>query len=181
MQKSNRSSTSMVREFTRQYLLISLIPVALFFVFAIAGGFFAQRHLSALIADSTHEMNSDARVELERLGQQIIQDKARDAARQVALFLSLQPEMDMDALQRSEQFQAIAMQPVGETGYVCLYEAGTGIMRIHPNQTLPIERWIFYPRKSRHGGLYLSAPCRGKRFQVITTGSNPMVPFEKNI
>ncbi len=143
MQKSTRSSTSMVKEFTRQYLLISLFPVVLLFVFTIAGGFFAQRHLSALIADSTHELNSNAQKELETLGQQVIQDKARDAARQVALFLSLKPEMDMDALQRSAQFQAIAMKPVGQNGYVCLYEAGTGIMRIHPNPDLTNRRMDF--------------------------------------
>ena len=136
MRNRESSPRSMVREFTRQYLLISLIPVVLFFAFAIAGGFFAQRHLSDLIADSTHELNSDAKEELETLGRQIIQDKARDAARQVALFLSLKPEMDMDTLQRSAPFQAIAMQPVGKNGYVCLYEAETGIMRIHPNPDL---------------------------------------------
>ncbi len=143
MQKSTRSSTSMVKEFTRQYLLLALFPVVVFFALAVAGGFIAQRHLSALIADSTHELSSDAKKELESLGQQVIQNKARDAARQVGLFLSLKPEMDMDALQRSAQFQAIAMQPVGQNGYVCLYEAGTGIMRIHPNPELANRKMDF--------------------------------------
>ena len=133
----------MVKEFTRQYLRVSLFPVVLFFIFTIAGGFIAQRHLSTIIADSSHELNSDAKKELEALGQQVIQDKARDAARQVALFLSLKPEMDMDALQRSAQFQAIAIQPVGQSGYVCLYEAGTGIMRIHPNPDLTNRKMDF--------------------------------------
>jgi PAS domain S-box-containing protein len=136
MNKSPGPSTSMVRQFTRQYLRVSLIPVVLLFLFAITGGYFAQRHLFKLLTDSTHELNADAQLELERLGQQIIQDKARDAARQVALFLSFKPEMDIKALQRSAQFQAIAMQPVGQHGYACLYEAGTGIMRIHPNPDL---------------------------------------------
>jgi len=143
MRNGESSSTSMVREFTRQYLLISIIPVVLFFAFAIAGGYVAQRHLSDLIADSTHQLNSDAKAQLETLGQQIIQDKARDAARQVALFLSLKPEMDMEALQRSAQFQSIAMQPVGQNGYVCLYEAGSGIMRIHPNPDLSNRKMDF--------------------------------------
>ena len=65
MQKSTRSSTSMVKEFTRQYLRVSLFPVVLFFIFTIAGGFIAQRHLSTIIADSSHELNSDAKKELE--------------------------------------------------------------------------------------------------------------------
>ncbi|MCP4009115.1 MAG: hypothetical protein GY726_06320, partial [Proteobacteria bacterium] len=113
--------------------MISLIPVVLFFVFAVIGGYFAQRHISNLLKDSTHDLNSDAKKELETLGQQIIQAKARDAAKQVALFLSLKTDMDMEALQNSAQFQNIAMQQVGRSGYVCMYEAGTGIMRIHPN------------------------------------------------
>ena len=143
MQKSTRSSTSMVKEFTRQYLLLALFPVVIFFALAVAGGFIAQRHLSELIADSTDELNADAKKELESLGQQIIQEKARDVARQVGLFLSLKPEMDMDGLQRSAHFQAIAMQPVGQNGYVCLYEAGTGIMRIHPNPDLTNRKMDF--------------------------------------
>lgn len=136
MQNSQRPSKSMVREFTKQYLLISVIPVVLLFVFAISGGYVVQRHISNLLKNSTHELNSDAQEELESLGQQVIHDKARGAARQVALFLSLKQDMDMQALQGSARFQAIAMQPVGKTGYVCLYEAGTGIMRIHPNPDL---------------------------------------------
>ncbi|WP_372680750.1 ATP-binding protein [Desulfosarcina sp.] len=143
MQTSTRSSTSMVKEFTRQYLLLALFPVVLFFALAVAGGFIAQRHLSKLISDSTYELNLLAKKELEALGRQVIQDKARDAARQVGLFLSLKPEMDMEALQRSAPFQAIAMQPVGQNGYVCLYEAGTGIMRIHPNPALNNRKMDF--------------------------------------
>jgi two-component system cell cycle sensor histidine kinase/response regulator CckA len=136
MQPIEKPSKSMVREFTQQYLLISLIPVVIFFAFAIVGGYFAQRHLSDLLADSTRELNSDAKEELEMLGQQVIQDRARATARQVSMFLSFQTDMDMDALQQSERFQSIAMQRVGQNGYVCLYEAKTGIMRIHPNPKL---------------------------------------------
>ncbi|MBC2743374.1 MAG: PAS domain-containing protein [Desulfosarcina sp.] len=147
MQNSERPSKSMVREFTKQYLLISIIPVVLFFIFAIAGGYFAQRHISNLLEDSTHELNSDAKEELETLGQQIIQAKARDAARQAALFLSFKPEMDMEALQHSARFQTIAMQQVGQSGYVCLYEAGTGIMRIHPNPNLLNRKMAFLSKE----------------------------------
>ena len=49
----------------------------------------------------------------------------------------------MDALQHSAQFRAIAMQPIGKNGYVCLYEAGTGIMRIHPNPDLNNRKMDF--------------------------------------
>lgn len=136
MRQRHRPSTSMVREFTKQYLLISIIPVVLFFIFALIGGYIARGHIADLLRRSTDELNADAKAELEALGRLVIRDKARDAARQVALFLSLNPEMTMRDLQQSPRFREIAMQPVGETGYVCLYEAATGTMRLHPNPAL---------------------------------------------
>jgi PAS domain S-box-containing protein len=136
MLKRQKPSPSMVGEFTRHYLLISTIPIVLFIGFTLIGGYFARGHVSALLTASAEELNADAKQELERLGQQVIQDKARDAARQVDLFLSLKPGMKMHDLQRSDRFRAVALQRVGRTGYVCLYEAGTGIMRVHPNDDL---------------------------------------------
>ncbi len=136
MFKRQKPSPSMVGEFTRHYLLVSTIPIILFIAFSLIGGYFARGHVSAMLTASAEELNADAKQELERLGQQVIRDKARDAARQVGLFLSLKPEMKMRDLQRSERFRAVALQRVGQTGYVCLYEAGSGIMRLHPNADL---------------------------------------------
>ena len=85
MQNINPPSKSMIREFTEQYTLISLIPVFLFLLTAIIGGYFTQRYTSGLLKDSTHELNRDAKAELERLGQQVIQNIAKDAAKQVAV------------------------------------------------------------------------------------------------
>lgn len=143
MKNANRPSRSMIREFTKRYLMISLIPVVSFIVMVVIGGFFAQRHIATLLENSTNELNSDAKAELEALGQQIIQDKARSAAKQVAIFLSFNTGMDMAALQHSDEFSTIAMQQVGKSGYVCMYEAGTGIMRIHPNPDLIDKEMAF--------------------------------------
>ena len=147
MHTHQRPNRSMVREFTRKFLLASSIPVALYILFAVIGGFILQMHVSKLLTHATEELNRDAKAELEALGQRVIQDKARDAARQVALFLELYPGMEMAALQRSPRFQQIAMQKVGKTGYVCLYEAGTGIMRLHPNQELVDREMNFLAAK----------------------------------
>lgn len=136
MRNRRQPSQSMVKKFTKHYLLISTIPVVLLFAFTVSGWYLAQGHMSRVLKHSIHELNAESKAELELLGQQVIRDNARHAARQVGLFLSLKPEMDMQALKQSEQFQAIARQRVGKTGYVCLYEAGTGIMRVHPNPRL---------------------------------------------
>ena len=76
---------------------------------------------------------------LKRLGEASIRQKALSVARQVELYLEAHPDLltlPPEALQADEALAAIAFQDVGQTGYTCLYEAGTGIMRIHPNSAL---------------------------------------------
>lgn len=147
MKNINPPSKSMIREFTKQYTLISLIPVFAFLLIAITEGYFTQQYTSRLFEKSASELNTDAKAELEKLGQMVIQDKARNAAQQVALFLSFNPDMDMQTLQQSDPFQEIAMQKVGKTGYVCMYESGSGIMRIHPNPNLVDRKMAFLSKE----------------------------------
>ena len=136
MKRAEKPSHSLVKKFTREYLFVSLIPVGIFFVCVLTGVFFAQKYIADLIHQSTYELSEDARGQLEDIGQTIIQGKARDVAKQVDIFLKLNPDLDMPALQKSDEFKSIAMQKVGQNGYTCLYEAETGIMRIHPNTKL---------------------------------------------
>ncbi|MGD8269641.1 MAG: hypothetical protein PVH69_05660, partial [Desulfobacterales bacterium] len=136
MKRTEKPSHSLVKKFTREYLFVSLIPVGIFFICMLTGVFFAQTYMADLIHQSTYELSEDARRQLEDIGQTIIQGKARDVAKQVDIFLKLNPDIDMQALQKSDEFKNIAMQQVGQNGSTCLYEAETGIMRIHPNTKL---------------------------------------------
>lgn len=63
-----------------------------------------------------------------------IKQKAKDVAKQIEIYISSNPDKTLADLQEDEYFQSIAVQLVGETGYTCVYEAGTGIMRFHPNK-----------------------------------------------
>jgi PAS domain S-box-containing protein len=136
MKRAEKPSHSLVQKFTREYLFVSLIPVGIFFVCVLTGVFLAQKYIADLIHQSTYELSEDARGQLEDIGQTIIQGKARDVAKQIDIFLKLNPDIDMQALQKSDEFKNIAMQKVGQNGYTCMYEAETGIMRIHPNPKL---------------------------------------------
>lgn len=127
---------SLVSRFTREYLFLALIPFVSFFVCTVVGALTAERYLSELIYKSTHHLSDYARMQLETLGRQTIQDKAREVAAQVELFLVFNPDLAIQDLQKSEKFKSLAMQNVGLSGYTCLYEAGTGIMRMHPNAEL---------------------------------------------
>ena len=129
-------SHSQMKKFTREYLLLSLIPALTFFAFTVVGALFAERHVAELISDSNRGLSKYAKKQLEAIGQVNIQNRAKDIAVQLGLFLDFNPAMDMQELQNNEVFKSLALQQVGLTGYTCLYEAGTGIMRLHPNSDL---------------------------------------------
>lgn len=136
MKSVDQATQSLAKRFTKDYLFVSLIPVLLLLVFIITGAFLAKNHISDLIQRSTDELNEDAKQQLELLGQKIIRAKARDVAKQIGIFLQANPGLTIKELQKNQHFKNFTMQKVGETGYTCLYEAGTGIMRIHPNPSL---------------------------------------------
>lgn len=136
MKSVDQATQSLAKRFTKDYLFVSLIPVLLLLVFIITGAFLAKNHISDLIKRSTDELNEDAKQQLELLGQKIIRAKARDVAKQISIFLQANPGLTIKELQKNQYFKNFTMQKVGETGYTCLYEAGTGIMRIHPNPSL---------------------------------------------
>ncbi len=136
MKSVDQATQSLAKRFTKDYLFVSLIPVLLLLVFIITGAFLAKNHISDLIQRSTDELNEDAKQQLELLGQKIIRAKARDVAKQISIFLQATPGLTIKELQKNQYFKNFTMQKVGETGYTCLYEAGTGIMRIHPNPSL---------------------------------------------
>ena len=111
------------------------------------GALFAERHIAEIIRDSNRELNDYAKKQLENIGQVIIQNRANDVAAQVRLFLDFNPDLDMQQLQRNESFKSLAVQKVGLTGYTCMYEARTGIMRMHPNPDLINQDMRFLAEK----------------------------------
>jgi len=136
MKDNRKDSHSIARQFTKDYLLISLIPLILIFVFGLAGAITTTLSVGNLIERSLRDLNGDANDHLNNLGETVIQNKARDVSRQVEVFLKSNPGGSIEELQKNRAFREIALQGVGDTGYTCLYEAPTGIMRIHPNPKL---------------------------------------------
>ncbi len=65
-----------------------------------------------------------------------IREKARQVAVEVGNYIKAHPKASMKDLQASRDFCSITLQRVGKAGYTCLYEAPSGIMRIHPNSAL---------------------------------------------
>lgn len=72
---------------------------------------------------------------LEDMGELIIRQKAQDFAVQCEIYIRAHPGMSIKDLQASPEFQKIAVQSVGSTGYTLIYDR-SGKMRFHPNPEL---------------------------------------------
>jgi len=86
---------------------------------------------------------SDSSKTLENMGELIIRQKAQDFAVQCEIYIKAHPEMGIKDLQASAEFQRIAVQSVGSTGYTLIYDR-TGKMRFHPNRELvdfDLRKW----------------------------------------
>jgi HAMP domain-containing protein len=76
---------------------------------------------------------NDSVTALRQLGESAIKEKALDVAEEVRIFLEAHPDLSGEALGEDPDLIKIAIQPVGKTGYTCVYEKGTALMRLHPN------------------------------------------------
>jgi PAS domain S-box-containing protein len=138
---------SLTRKLNRNYLVLSLLPFIALFLCTLAGAFLAKRHVADLINGSMHQLGVEIKTYLITTGEEIIRSRAREVARQIELLVGSQPGVTIEELQQSEVVRRIALQRVGLTGYTCLYEAGSGTMRIHPNPELIDRRMEFLAEK----------------------------------
>jgi HAMP domain-containing protein len=139
-------------------LLLTVVPLSLLGFFAIndakALGYQAADEAkemgkttlqnSRLIGDIALEGSTNA---LNKLGEKIIQEKARDVAKQIEVYINENPDVTILDLQNNNIIRTLATAPVGETGYNCLYECETGVMRIHPNEGLIDKDMSFLKEK----------------------------------
>jgi methyl-accepting chemotaxis protein len=103
-------------------LCISLIPLGLIV-------FVAYRDMAG-IGDL---LITQGRARLEDLGATVIENKARDVARQMEVYIEAHPQMTATDLQRDETFRDLAVQPVGKTGYTAAQNAHSAVNLFHKN------------------------------------------------
>ncbi|MBF0379196.1 MAG: response regulator [Desulfamplus sp.] len=136
MDNKNNSSESLSRSFIRDYLIAFVPSLLLLMIIGGIGFKIGINYFTNLIVDTTHELNGYAEQHLRALGEQFIKTKASDTAKQVEIYLKSNPNISMQELQNDPYFKSIAVQTVGQTGYTCMYEVPSGIVRIHPNQSI---------------------------------------------
>ncbi len=132
----SRKNRTMMKQFARDYLLVSMVPFFLLVLAMVGGVLIAKNYLAAHTQRSIIELSQEAKSQLQKMGESLLRTKARDVAGQVAVYLQAHPDISPAQLHSDASFSRIALQKVGRKGYTCLYEAGTGIMRVHPNGKL---------------------------------------------
>ncbi|MFW5740249.1 MAG: PAS domain S-box protein, partial [Myxococcota bacterium] len=134
--RKSRPTSSMAAAFRRDYLRISALPTLLLLTLVIIGSVASTNYSLLLMNESVSHLNDSAEQQLRSSGKDVVRTKARDVARQVEIYLRAHPDARLEELQHDPYFQSIAVQHVGQTGYTCLYEAETSVMRFHPNEEL---------------------------------------------
>ena len=65
--------------------------------------------------------------------QDLIDQRALDIAKQIELYIKSHSQKTLEDLKQDEEFQKLAVQTVGETGYTYLVVKETGILNFHPD------------------------------------------------
>jgi GAF domain-containing protein/HAMP domain-containing protein len=108
-------------------LLVSVLPLAV----ASYAGLRAMDRVGSLATDESTQA-------LKGLGEDSIHRQALSVARQVELYLEAHPEMltiPAKELEADKELAAIALQPVGKTGYTALYDSGA-VTHFHSNPAI---------------------------------------------
>ncbi len=125
----------------RTKILVAFLVLIL--ISLISFGYIALSHVNR-VGDYAMESSAslgnssikDATHALEALGEKMIEQKAKDVAKQVEVYIKLHPNMTISDLQNDLKFQKISVQPVGETGYTALMDIDTGYFYFHPQKRL---------------------------------------------
>ena len=137
MDPDSRGAQSSVTKFRRDYFVAAILPLLCFFGLVITLGTIARDHLEDLLADSTHELNTDAEQSLQALGESIIRAEARHVAEQLSDYFRAHPDASIAEMRADPHFLELAIQKVGETGYTAVSEAADSyLILVHPNPGL---------------------------------------------
>ncbi|MBS3754143.1 MAG: zinc-ribbon domain-containing protein [Desulfobacterales bacterium] len=98
----------------KMFFLFLIIPVALI----AASGYFSQMQLNELATDITDESTEL----VAESGKEKLQQKAEDVALQAEIYLKAHPYLQREDFSYDPEFNQIAVQEVGDTGYTCLIQ-----------------------------------------------------------
>ena len=108
------------------FILIAVLPLGLI-------GFIGLMQMQTMNLETI----TGSTTAMRKLGEDAIQQKALDVAKQVELYLESRPDLltDPARMMADAELGKIAVQPVGETGYTAVYDS-TGVTYFHSNPAL---------------------------------------------
>ncbi len=124
-------------------LIGTLIPILVAFLviwgivfFSVDLGDFRMTSIKDIGSGSLKQLTTTAMKEskssLDKLGEQIIKEKAIDVAAQIEIFIKTHPKMKREDVLKDPWLKEIAVQKVGETGYTAVHD-NQGINYFHAN------------------------------------------------
>ncbi len=124
-------------------LIGTLIPILVAFLviwgvvfFSLDLGSFRMTSIKDIGSGSLKQLTTTALKEstssLDKLGEQIIKEKAIDVAAQIEIFIKTHPKMKREDVLKDPWLKGIAVQRVGETGYTAVHD-NQGINYFHAN------------------------------------------------
>ncbi len=138
---------------------------------------------------------NETTLELQKIGEQAIRQKAEGVANEIRVFLKYHLGMSFEEMERNEELKEIAVQPVGKTGYTAVHD-NKGINHFHVNpkivgmdlhaladefpefweileRSLREEAWGYYDWKDADGNIrkkfMYCVPVRGFNLTVCAT------------
>lgn len=113
-------------------LVLSLIPLIIVGYISLLNINFVNNFASTTTQEIGNLVISEGMSSLRELGEKAVKEKARDVAKQIEIFLTEHPEIDLEKIEKNETLKKIAVQPVGRTGYTAVHDIH-GINRFHPD------------------------------------------------
>ncbi len=128
---------STATRFRRSYMMAAALPLLTFVALVLIGVTWERAVLSERFAAANRDQTDTAEMALESVGETVIRNRARDVAGQLAIYFRMNRGRTFEEMRRDPELRRLAIQPVGETGYTALTEAGdTYAIRLHPNPAL---------------------------------------------
>jgi predicted Zn finger-like uncharacterized protein len=116
----------------KMLLLFFLIPVVLM----VTAGVIYLWEFKSL----TDNITNDSYQIVERLAHDLVNDTAQMVSEQCRLYLQNHSDLLQSDFNKDAEFRQLAMQPVGKTGYTCIYAVpdslGKSALLVHPNDKI---------------------------------------------
>ncbi|MGM5481410.1 MAG: HAMP domain-containing protein [Nanobdellota archaeon] len=112
-------------------LILTLIPLGVMGYLALTQADSLGESATVNAEEMGEEVIFKSTESMESLGEQIIMQKAEAVAKQLEIYIEENPSLTVEELQNDPEFNELAVQPVGDSGYTAITDVDTLICRFH--------------------------------------------------